>query len=218
MSSRGSGGPLILFEGLDFSGKSTVAPLLAQRLRADGLTVVHSAGSLWPSRLLRMAAWVGSARPAIRRWRGVLYTALPIADRLFFRRPREAVTIHEGSVDRMIAFQRVFGSKLFATVLHWIRPHLVEFDQTVVLTASHEERRRRAASRARVNDVDRIILADPRRTAECDALLADLAGRRPRCVVVDTTGLTTDQVVDRIITVIPASWRAGRPSVREEAS
>ncbi len=212
-------GPLVLVEGLDFSGKSTVAALLVDRLVRAGIPVVHSTSALWPSALLRLAVRVG-AHPVARRFRPVVYAALPVADRLFYRRPRGALTVHEGSIDRLIAFQATFGSRWLAAGLRAVRPLLIRFDQTVTLTASHQERLRRAGLRQRVNDVDRLVLSDPHRLARCDALLAELTGRRPRALRIDTTSLSTAEVVDRILAAMPAQWRTGvgGPSAREAVS
>jgi thymidylate kinase len=211
-------GPLILLEGLDFSGKSTVATLLVGRLAAAGIHVVHSTSALWPSALLRLAIRAG-AHPVARHFRPVVYAALPIADRLFFRRPRGAVTVHEGSIDRLIAFQAVFGSRSLAAGLRAVRPLLIPFDQTITLTADHQERLRRAGLRQRVNDVDRLVLSDPWRLARCDAVLARLTGQRPRALLIDTTSLTTGEVVNRILAAMPEQWRTGiGPPTREAVS
>ena len=75
----------------------------------------------------------------------------------------------------------------------------------VFLTASPQERARRRRDRAGRADQATVLAEQTIRDERDRSARALAAGRRPGAVVLDTTGLTLDEVVERVVELVAAA-------------
>lgn len=188
---------MILIEGLDLAGKSTLVRALARRLQSEGNPVRLSRNSLCPDNPLAALA---------DRWRrdpsrdlvgtGALFLAAHRWDVGHFRRPLgRRVHLQDSCWLRTLAFERTFGSPGLAWLLEASSSDAPRFDRAIFVTASLEERARRlqqrAAERPGENDAgDHWVVDAPERFLLLEETLRSLAARHCGARVLDTTHLT----------------------------
>jgi cytidylate kinase len=204
---------VIAIDGPAGAGKSTVARALAQRL---GFTYLDS-GAMY--RCLALAALERGVDPedgaAMNQLAGSLEIELD-GDRVALgghdvsaaiREPRVSeassrVSVHEGVREAMVARQReliaagryVAEGRDIGTVVSPDSP------LKVFLTASPEERARRRAEQTG-EDPEAVLAAQRERDARDETREHSALRAAEDAVEIDTTGLSSDQVVDRVVTL-----------------
>lgn len=195
----------VLIDGLDLSGKSTLAASLAEALLAAGLPVRRSVGGLHKGMADRVAGWLYRRLPpgsALVSW---AFALALWADRR--ARPEAAVVVHEAHAAHAIAFAEGFGQRLPAALLRRLRPRLPRFDLVIYLGARPLTRYRRYLGRPRNDAVDAALLADPARLERIDARLASLLAEDGAWRI-DTDELDADEILERVLLLVGA--RLGR--------
>ncbi|MFM2152160.1 MAG: hypothetical protein RL199_595 [Pseudomonadota bacterium] len=182
----------VVVEGLDGTGKSTVASLLARTLGARHLST--------PARELRGARAAFDERYAGNGLASQLFYAAAVVDAS--RRARSSLA-HGRSivVDRYWASTCAYDvTRPGAVDLSLIEQALQPADVTLFLTVDREERRRRLAARG-TTDADRVSLVNGRRIADAyrRALKSPVCGRVVR---VDTTHLTPGAVCETALEAV----------------
>ncbi len=209
---------LIAIDGPAGAGKSTVARALAERLRfayLDSGAMYRCVGLLAlrapdrdPAALARSARieLAGAADPARRR---VLLDGSDVSERIRVPAVSEAasrVAADQGVREALVAKQReliargdwVAEGRDIGTV---VAPHA---ELKVYLTADAAERARRRA--AELGGDQEIVLAEQTLRDERDFTRAHSPLQAaPGAVVLDTTGLTVEQVVEQIVSLTEAS-------------
>lgn len=172
-------GRLILVEGLDLAGKSTLIEGLAEHYRRLGWSVRVAHGDLCPDNP------VGRVTREMMRWDpgftaeegGPLFLASHLWDQRNFSSPQGDREIHiqDSCALRTLAFERVVGKPDYAARLEAVVSRLPRFDAAYVLTARLSTRKERY-SRREGNDLhDAFMLKDPVRFSRIDSELMHLA-------------------------------------------
>jgi thymidylate kinase len=194
----------ILVDGMDLSGKTTLAKALVAALQARGIAARRNVGGLHKGWLDAFAQWAyRRCRPGsvLVSW---LFAGVMLADALRARHRASEVVMQEAYAEHTIAFAEGFGRRAPAWVVRALRRWLPRFDRIVVLTAGHQERVRRFGARGQNDAVDALLLAEPWRLGAIEhRLRALLAG--PRTLWLDTDRLGPRQVLDLVLQhVLPA--------------
>ncbi len=196
----------IHFEGMDLGGKTTATQ-----------NFINSTGREWEVRrnsivpnnpIYLLADSLRRADAYDAEVLGNLYVAALMADIRSFRWP-EKDTIQDSTIIlRSLAFHTVGGTPRIKEVLIDMLPYHPKFDASFVFTASLEERLRRLEMRAR-NQPDQISAEDllvrdkPEKFLAMEACLIDFSTKCFHSVIIDTTSLTPDMVVGKIIENLP---------------
>lgn len=195
-------GRLILIEGLDLAGKSTLIEGLQRRFRRAGWNVQICHGDLCPDNPVakvtrNMMRW----DPGFGAQEGApLFLASHLWDERNFRRATSSNHMHiqDSCALRSLAFERVLGDEFYAQRLSDVVSRMPKFDASYVLTASMRSRLERFKKRP-VNDLhDSFMLSDPVRFARVDSELLHLAAERFGAKIVATDELDEDALLDHV--------------------
>lgn len=203
-------GRLVLVEGLDLAGKSTLIEGLAQHYREQGWSVTVSHGDLCPenpvARVTReMMRWDPGFTP---QEGGPLFLASHLWDLRNFRRPQGERTIHiqDSCALRSLAFEKVVGRPHFVELFEDVVRRLPRFDAAFVLTASLQTRRGRFETR-QLNDLhDQFMFKDPVRFSQVDSELLHLSVKEMGARIVSTDELNPNEVLDVVLGDLHTRW------------
>ncbi|MGW2376303.1 MULTISPECIES: nucleoside/nucleotide kinase family protein [Kitasatospora] len=195
----------ILIDGLDLTGKTTLAKQLAEALRAEGAAVVHHRGVLAPrnpvAALLERRGISAPQHPtsALLNAAYLVACALDRPLRGAAAWERSGILIQESYVDRSLAYG-IANGPWAAARLALRFPHLFTgFDLALYLHAPLEIRRGRLERRKEANVIDhRSVSGEEFQEAFTRALRT--AGRRHRDVwFIDTSQAGTDRIVADVV-------------------
>jgi dTMP kinase len=189
----------ILIDGMDLSGKTTLAKALVAALQEAGIQARRNVGGLhkgWIDALAqRTYRW---CRPgsALVSW---LFAATALVDALRARRPAPGtVLVQEAYAEHTIAFAEGFGRRAAAWLVRRLRHWLPRFDLIVHLQADRETRERRFHGRGRNDAVDRLIFAAPDRFDSIGRRLKALL-EAESCLALDTDRLSPAEVLAKVL-------------------
>ena len=174
----------ILVDGMDLTGKSTLAFELARTLRGTRRT-----GALRRNFLARAAErrYRSGADPSGRAqtW---LFAASALGDARAALPP--GVLVQEAWVEHTIALAQAFDRPIAAHVARLAALALPRFDVAILLVADRRTRRARLASRKNPDVLDRLLVDDPARAERIElGLHCEMARRYPDLVVLDSARL-----------------------------
>lgn len=196
-------GRLILVEGLDLAGKSTLVEGLAAHYRGAGWSVTVAHGDLCPDNP------VAQVTRQMMRWDpgftaeegGPLFLASHLWDLRNFRHPEGGRCLHiqDSCALRTLAFERVVGRPEFATKLDDVVARLPHFHAAYVLTASLSVRRQRYEQRTGNDLHDAFMLRDPVRFSRVDSELLHLAVERCGARLLPTDEQSPELLLDLVL-------------------
>jgi thymidylate kinase len=196
-------GRMILVEGLDLAGKSSLIEGLAHHYRRLGWTVTVSHGDLCADNP------VGRVTREMMRWDpgftpeegGPLFLASHLWDQRNFYAPEGDMELHiqDSCALRTLAFERVVGKPDFAAKLEEVVDRLPLFDAAYVLTATLTTRRERYARRADNDLHDAFMLRDPVRFSRVDSELMHLAVQKCRARLLPTDDWSREQLLAMVL-------------------
>jgi thymidylate kinase len=202
-------GTVVLIEGLDLAGKSTLVANLARELASRGIPVRVSRNALCPENpIAALADELRRAPEAGLLETGALFLAAHAWDaRHWTPPPNGTIHIQDSCWLRTLAYHTFHATPGIPALLQGTMSSFPRFDAAVFLTAGIDERRRRLAQREREqprnNDAnDRMVLTNPTQQLALEKLLRDLAGRSARAVNIDTSGLPAADLMMRVIQIV----------------
>jgi len=140
---------------------------------------------------------------------GNLYVAALMGDIRSFEWP-DKDTIQDSTILlRSIAFHTVKGTPRIVEVFHEMAPQHPKFDASFVFTADIETRLRRLQSRmenepCQISSEDLLVRDKPEKFIAMEAALIDLARNSFHSVIIDTSTLTPNMVVQRMLDNLPS--------------
>lgn len=192
-------GRMILVEGLDLAGKSTLIEGL-QRHYGDNVRICN--GQFCPDN--------PSARVArdLVRWdegfggveAGALFLSSMLWDGRHFQSPSgDQVHLQDSCWLRTLAFEQLYGSAALAQLMEEQGRAFPRFDRALFLTASLAERERRLRTRANNDLHDLMAFRKPEKFLAIEKRLAQLVQSWESGVIVETDGLSADQVLHGVL-------------------
>ncbi|WP_198358174.1 hypothetical protein [Streptomyces fildesensis] len=221
MSAQGKKVHGILLEGINYSGKSTAARLLAERLAARGVPLLQRhcylvespvSAELQQQAFGSVTGWQDRAFPDAELLRS--FNVRKSAQILFDSALAAESDALEGSVvlqDRhwftQYCSNEFFNPDEGLLSRTWVRRHAPRFTVQVYLTCSQEERQRRAGERTgpekhSLNSYQRAHLAE---LGLYDEFCVSLIGDDPSWRVIHTDDLSITAVVDEILAAFDAA-------------
>lgn len=198
-------GTMILVEGLDLAGKSTLTRALETHYHKLGYTVRTSTNYLCPHNPIAQ-----TARKLVR-WdpefggeeAGALFLSSQWWDARHFKRPgRAEVHLQDSSWLRSLAFEHVLGKPELAAMMERQGRALPRFDRALYVTASLEERRRRFRGRKENDLHDHFAFRNPTAFTHIDQKLKKLVTAWEDGIVLETDGLTAEQVLAQALSLL----------------
>ncbi len=202
----------VLIDGMDLSGKSSLACALVEQLKADGIVACRSVGGLHKGRVDALAQRVYRRSPPGSRAVTWAFVAVVVVDVVFGRRSR-GIVVHEAHAAHTVAFARGFGARVAPRLLAGLRPLWPRFDLVISLRARADTRRARFSARAANDAIDAMLFTDPGRFASIDADLGALLESQRALVIstdeVDVRGIAAwVRAVVELRRLQPSSFRA----------
>lgn len=192
-------GRVVLIEGLDLAGKSTLVRNLQAELTRRGIPVRVSRNALCPDNLVAaLADQVRRDPEAGLIETGALFLAAHLWDARHFTPPPDG-TIHlqDSCWLRTLAYHTWKDTPAIPEQLARAARYFPRFDAAIFLTAGVEERRQRLAQREREqpgsNDAnDHLVQSDPRGYSRLEQLLWQLTHLYTKAARIETTGVPGD--------------------------
>ncbi len=198
---------MILVEGLDLAGKSTLVRNLTEHYHRQGLQVRVANGQLCPQNPVAQVA-----REMVR-WdegfggleAGAIFLSSHLWDlRHFEVAPSGTLHLQDSCWLRSLAFEKVKGDPQIATLMEATGPSTPSFTRAFVLTADLETRRRRFQRRAGQNDLhDQLAFRRPELFFRIENQLIECARKWAGAQVIDTSRLSCDQVLATVLSQLP---------------
>lgn len=189
-------------DGMDLAGKTTTARRIIIKVGGEWNVRTNSLSDNNPIYLLADSLRKEDTyAPEIL---GHLYTVAMMADVAIFQWPTTNTIQDSTIILRSLAYHTISGNINISAVLDDILPKHPDFDASFVLTASLEARLKRLDSRRtehpeNVASDDLMIVRKPEKFLAMEACLTDIASKRFRAQVIDTTNMTPDMVVSQVL-------------------
>jgi dTMP kinase len=209
-------GRVVLIEGLDLAGKSTLVRNLQAELTRRGIPVRVSRNSLCPANpIAALADQVRRDPHAGLIETGALFLAAHLWDARHFT-PPPAGTVHlqDSCWLRTLAYHTWKDTPAIPEQLARPARYFPRFHAALVLTAEIGERQRRLGQREAeipgANDhEDRAVMREPERFLRLEADLLRLAAVMVKAEVMDTTRLTPNDVLEHALRVLKCDPAVG---------
>lgn len=202
-------GRVILIEGLDLAGKSTLVRSLQAELTRRGIPVRVSRNALCPDNPIAPVADTLRRDPTAGLLEtGALFLASHIWDaRNFQPPPDEMIHLQDSCWLRTLAYHTYHGTPGVPDLLRKAVPSFPRFDAAFFLTADLAERRRRLEQREReqpgTNDAnDHLVISDPQAYRGLERMLWDIADEHTSATRVQATGVGIDVLTRRVANII----------------
>jgi len=192
----------IHFEGMDLAGKTTATINFIKQSEKEWEIRRNSLAPHNPIYLLADSLRRANAYDA--EVLGNLYVAALMADIRTFKWPDKNTIQDSTIILRSLAFHTVRGTPRMKEALIDMLPYHPKFDASFVFTAGIEERLKRLEMRSK-NQPDQIAAEDllvkenPEKFLAMEACLIDFATKYFYSVIIDTSTLTPDMVIGKII-------------------
>lgn len=195
-------GRLVLIEGLDLAGKSTLVDGLYRRLRSENWEVRVCHGDLCSENP------VAAVTRQMMRWDegfsaaegAPLFLASHLWDQRNFRRLPDERSVHlqDSCALRSLAFEKVVGDPFFVQKLNEVVKELPNFDAAYVLTTSLKSRKERLAQREGNDLHDHFMLSDPVRFSRIDSELLRLSAARFGAKLISTDEWSKEELLEYV--------------------
>lgn len=202
-------GTMVLIEGLDLAGKSTLTKNLIQQLKNKNYKISYSKNALVPNNPIAAKADILRKEPnAGLLESGSLFLASHLYDiKTFKYPPKNTIHIQDSSWLRTISYHLLNDTRWIAGFVKEISIYQPKFDVVVYLTASTQLRRERVLQREKEsgeNDkADYMSWFNPVQVEKHDKLLFEQTLEYyPHAYKIDTTNMTADQVCDHVLELI----------------
>lgn len=209
-------GRMILIEGLDLAGKSTLVRNLQAELTRWGIPVRISRNALCPDN--PVAALADQLRRDPRAGfteTGAMFLAAHLWDARRFAPPPDGVLhIQDSCWLRTLAYHSWRQTPAIPEQLAQAARDFPRFDAAVFLTAGIEERLHRLGQREREepgsNDAnDHLVRSDPQGYWRLEQLLWQLTHRYTNAAKIETTGVSGQNLVQVVLEILAQPRREG---------
>lgn len=185
----------ILVEGLDYAGKSTLCLKLVDTLNQIGFNVKYNKGNIFKNNFeeyTKKELYVEN--PDLIRLNALL-TLGHLTDSLVVNNfDGIDFLVQESYIDRTIGFNIANKIPFFANLLDSLYDRLVQFDLSLFLDATIEERQKRYVTRFyEKTKYDEMIFQDPKKFLEINSAIKESILRRPNCVLIDNSDLNANE-------------------------
>lgn len=203
-------GQMILLEGLDLAGKSTLSRGLLKYFESQGLEVRYSRNALVSNNPIALRAdELRREKDAGLMETGALFLAAHLYDSIEFSLPPPGtVHLQDSSWLRTLAYHTLNNTRWIPTLVRTCSVYQPNFNAVLYLTAGLEARKERVLQREREqpeeNDpADYLAYSEPGKVQRHDNLLMEITLEAyPQAQILDTSGMTPTEVLERSIDLL----------------
>ena len=203
-------GSMILVEGLDLAGKSTLVQGLKSHFLSSNLHVRTTNGQFCQNNpsaavarnLVRWDEGFGGMEA------GSLFLSTMLWDHRHFKAPDfDTIHLQDSCWLRTLAFEQLYGSPMLAQLMEEQGQLFPRFDFAVMLTASIDERKHRLQQRAENDLHDQMAFRKPEKFLTIESRLTQLVQKWENGLVLNTDGKSPEQVLNEVLQSHPmARW------------
>jgi thymidylate kinase len=192
------------FEGMDLAGKSLATKKFVEATGIPWEIRRNSISKDNPLFLLADSLIKSKDERYSAETLGNLYVAALMADIDAYKKPEQNTIQDSTIILRSMAYHTVNGTPRIAEVMRDLLPRHPKFDSSFVFTASIEARKKRLEKRMneepdQVTSGDLLIIRKPEKFLKMEAVLIDIATQSFHSAVIDTSTITPEEVVEKII-------------------
>jgi len=206
-------GCMMLVEGLDLAGKSTLTKSLVTELIKQGKEVSYARNAFVPHNPIAQKADMLRRQDHISlQETGGLFLAAHLYDALVFEYPKpDAYHIQDSCWLRTLAYNTMYETRFIPELVSACHQFQPKFDIVIYLTASDKARRERVLKRAlesEENDTaDYLSWINPTKLRKNDEILFEQTIKfYPQTRKIDTTDMSPDQVLQKALHLIESSF------------
>lgn len=194
---------LILFEGMDCSGKKTIAYEVAKRLNEQGIDTTVNVGPLvknWYYNLSRLCIRYPNMPDFLK---SIIFSVEPLIDGVFYN-PEHLVTIQSSSFIRSMAWAMSFNKKLYLKMINYNSKFYPKIAKSYYFHAPYqiriERHRKLSALKETFEDENkRFIANNPQRYFAWEKALEKLCKNYNLVRKYDTSKKTAQDIVNEIV-------------------
>jgi thymidylate kinase len=209
-TSQPNRGTMVLIEGLDLAGKSTLTRQIIEHAKSNHIDISTSRNALVPTNPIALIAdEYRRDKKAGYLETGALFLAAHEYDAIEFKYPAPGkVHIQDSSWLRTLAFHTLHKTRWIPDLVKSVSRHQPEFDAVIYLTASTAVRQQRVLKREKEapheNDhSDYLCFSNPKKLEQLDQLLlAKTQEVYPHVKVIDTTNVKPDVLLQQCLPLI----------------
>lgn len=190
----------ILLEGVESSGKTTIAELVSHRLKQEGYGVVWNTGPISKSSIMVNMPLEMAHRIKVPSFQEIMYTVSLMAD----GRPEEQhecdFFIQERYFPSVVAYSLVFNR--FGINRHFgkqLRRVYGEFDYNFLIKADTNSRVYRLRQRENKTKLDKMVELNPELSVNLEMAFRQILSREKNYAEIDTSNITPDQAAAEVI-------------------
>lgn len=193
---------LILIDGIDLSGKTTITKQLEHQLIRSGYNVRINKNTLHQGLYNKLLDAIHSKQSVyLPNWIvSILDCLAPWVDSFQYKRPPFfSITVQESYVDRAIGYLYIYKKQFLYHFLRWSKKYFVQFDLAIYLTASFEVRRSRYEQRKNNRKGDRILINNQIALKQMEDKMIECMSSYPVFFQIDTSNIGVQDIVDIIV-------------------
>lgn len=146
---------LVLLEGLDFSGKTTLLRLLSHHFHQAGYKVICADGGSLTGGRYRNFVLQATNDHAFPRWvQTAVHRTTILVDRLFYRKPENAIIFHCSYIDRSLAYEIARKNKLSIWWMRFLQRVAIRHHLRILLNTRFDVRVERYLASGILNSYD----------------------------------------------------------------
>lgn len=204
---------MILVEGLDLAGKSTLTKSLVAELKKQGKEVSYSRNAFVPDNPIAQKADILRREDHVSlQETGGLFLAAHLYDALVFKYPEAgAYHVQDSCWLRTLAYNTMHEARFIPELIRASHQFQPKFDLIIYLTASEKIRRERVLKRAiesEENDrADYMPWINPAKLRKNDEILFQQTVEfYPQTKKIDTTDMSPDEVLQQALQFIEVTF------------
>ena len=186
---------LIVFEGPDFSGKSTIVASLLDILQDKGMKVRYNSGVVFPTEdTIRAVDFASKSNDGEREF---FYTIAYIQDKIKDEQINGLI-LQDRYWPSVVAYGRLLnGEKSIHKGNDW-NGLFYQPDSTIFLSCSYNKLVERLKYRPGVSHLDNFVLEAPIRLAQLESYFRECLIYLPNTLEVDTTEISSDETTYKV--------------------
>ena len=187
---------LISFEGSDYSGKTTTAKLLAEKLSKNNSKIVYNSGSIYSGEELAMYKEISLYIDDSQR--EAFYTSAFFLDKKRLDKSDDRIILQDRYWMSVVAYGRFLNKEKSLHQHVDLSKWMIKPDAIIYLQCSAEEKIRRSNLRNSKSVLDRYLLKNPEEINKLEYEIKRTLKSFDKIFSLDTTGISISDVTEKV--------------------
>ena len=187
---------LISFEGSDYSGKTTISKLIAEKTSKENQNVVYNSGKLYLDDEDEFMREISKHCNELQR--EAIYTIMFFLDKKYIRDSDQRIILQDRYWMSVVAYGRFLnGEKSLHDGID-LSEWMIKPDAVIYLQCSLEEKVHRSKVRDRRSVLDKLFLTQPELVNKLELEIISSLKKFEKVLSIDTTNIPISIVADRV--------------------